>query len=41
MILNEINQNRKDAHSNIILESDFEQLRLYFNKLEKVLDNWV
>ena len=41
VILNEINEcGRPDAHAKYISEDDFSQLRLYFKKLEFILDGW-
>jgi len=41
IMLEEINASgRPDAHAKYINEDEFTQLRLYFKKLEKVLENW-
>jgi hypothetical protein len=40
-MLDEINTLRKDAHSNHISDDDFSELRLYFKKLESMLENWL
>ena len=41
LMLEEINQiGRPDAHAKNIDKNDFDQLRLYFNKLEKVTEEW-
>jgi len=40
-MLGEINTLRKDAHSNDIGTDDFSELRLYFRKLEAILENWL
>lgn len=42
LILDEINKvGRPEAHAKNIEKSDFEQMRLYFNKLEPILEEWV
>ncbi len=42
LILNEINSiGRPEAHAKNIQQSDFEQMRLYFKKLEATLEEWV
>jgi hypothetical protein len=41
IMLGEINTLRKDAHSNHISDDDFVQLRLYFKKMESILENWL
>lgn len=41
LMLEEINRiGRPDAHAKAIAKDDFDQLRLYFNKLETVLGEW-
>jgi hypothetical protein len=41
LMLEEINRiGRPDAHAKSIEKDDFDQLRLYFNKLESVLGDW-
>ncbi|MEI2772480.1 MAG: ATP-binding protein [Candidatus Competibacter sp.] len=41
LMLEEINRiGRPDAHAKSISKDDFDQLRLYFNKLEAVLSEW-
>lgn len=40
-ILEEVNKiGRPDAHAKSVEQDDFEQLRLYFNKLETILSEW-
>ncbi|WP_440892013.1 hypothetical protein AAGU50_12730 [Aeromonas dhakensis] len=41
MMLEEINlTGRPDAHAKTISPDDFQQLRLYFKKLENVIEDW-
>ncbi|WP_339009265.1 hypothetical protein [Aeromonas popoffii] len=42
VMLEDINNfGRPDAHAKSISSDDFQQLRIYFNKLECVIDDWV
>ncbi len=42
LMLDEINTiGRPEAHAKKIEQSDFDQLRLYFNKLESIIDDWI
>lgn len=42
LILDEINKvGRPEAHAKKIEKSDFDQMRLYFNKLEPILEEWI
>jgi hypothetical protein len=42
LMLEEINtKGRPDAHAKCIDEDDFQQLRLYFKKLELILQEWL
>jgi hypothetical protein len=41
VMLNDVNTLRKDAHSNFINDDDFAQLRIYFNKLDTFLKDWI
>ena len=42
LILDEINKvGRPEAHAKTIEKSDFDQMRLYFNKLEPILEEWI
>ncbi|MBL0655897.1 ATP-binding protein [Aeromonas caviae] len=42
MMLEEINTSgRPDAHAKSISSDDFQQLRLYFKKLENIIDDWI
>ncbi len=42
LMLDEINSvGRPEAHAKNIEQSDFEQMRLYFNKLEPILEDWI
>jgi hypothetical protein len=42
LMLEEINtKGRPDAHAKRIDEDDFQQLRLYFKKLESTLEEWL
>lgn len=41
LMLEEINRiGRPDAHAKSISKDDFDQLRIYFNKLESILEEW-
>ncbi len=41
LMLEEINRiGRPDAHAKSIAKDDFNQLRIYFNKLEEILEKW-
>jgi hypothetical protein len=41
LMLEEINRSgRPDAHAKIIEKNEFDQLRLYFNKLEVITKEW-
>ena len=39
MILDDLNKYRVDAHAKDIDETDFKQIRIYFDKLESLLES--